>query len=230
MWSLSGLLWRVLQQPLAPLDEVLRSFASRQGAHALWVLLDPLQGSQAVRQGLRLCRALWSGEPVDWDGRWKVEKGVLGPTPVQKNGPPIWGGGSVTGALKRAAKNYDGWFPTGPADSAIWGEQWRETRGYVKDAGRDVDAFTGAVYLTLALDDDTEKANAKVNKFLEDYYMQPAEHLRKRQACYGGPPEGAAQWLKGYVDQGASHLMLRFAGDHDRHLEAFTKVRASLGW
>jgi len=181
-------------------------------------------------EGLSLCRALWSGEPVDWDGRWKVEKGVLGPTPVQKNGPPIWGGGSVTGALKRAAKNYEGWFPTGPADPAIWGEQWRETQGYVKDAGRDVDAFTGAVYLTLALDDDTEKANAKVNTFLEDYYMQPAEHLRKRQACYGGPPEGAAEWLKGYVDQGASHLMLRFAGDHDRHLEAFTKVRASLGW
>jgi len=118
-------------------------------------------------EGLRLCRALWSGEPVDWDGRWKVKKGVLGPTPVQKNGPPIWGGGSVTAALKRAAKNYEGWFPTGPADPAIWGEQWRETMGYVKEAGRDVDAFTGAVYLTLALDDDAEKANAKLNKFLK---------------------------------------------------------------
>ena len=22
-------------------------------------------------EGLRLCRALWSGEPVDWDGRWR---------------------------------------------------------------------------------------------------------------------------------------------------------------
>src|SRR5689334_16535013 len=24
-------------------------------------------------EGLRLCRALWSGEPVDWDGRWPVQ-------------------------------------------------------------------------------------------------------------------------------------------------------------
>ena len=37
-------------------------------------------------EGLRLCRALWSGNPVDWDGRWKVEQGILGPVPVQKNG------------------------------------------------------------------------------------------------------------------------------------------------
>ena len=27
-------------------------------------------------EGLRLARSLWSGKPVDWDGRWKVEHGV----------------------------------------------------------------------------------------------------------------------------------------------------------
>src|SRR5438128_11306017 len=31
-------------------------------------------------EGLQLCRELWSGKRVAWDGRWKVE-GVLGPTP-----------------------------------------------------------------------------------------------------------------------------------------------------
>ena len=34
-----------------------------------------------MMEGLRLCRALWSGEPVDWDGRWQVTGGVLAPTP-----------------------------------------------------------------------------------------------------------------------------------------------------
>jgi hypothetical protein len=34
-----------------------------------------------MMEGLRLMRALWSGKPVDWDGRWKVEGAVLGPTP-----------------------------------------------------------------------------------------------------------------------------------------------------
>jgi alkanesulfonate monooxygenase SsuD/methylene tetrahydromethanopterin reductase-like flavin-dependent oxidoreductase (luciferase family) len=34
-----------------------------------------------MMEGLRLCQALWTGEPVDWDGRWQVQQGVLGPTP-----------------------------------------------------------------------------------------------------------------------------------------------------
>ena len=39
-----------------------------------------------MMEGLRLMRALWSGKPVDWDGRWKVERAVLGPT--HSGGPP----------------------------------------------------------------------------------------------------------------------------------------------
>ena len=27
-----------------------------------------------MMEGLRLCRALWSGDPVDWDGRWKCSR------------------------------------------------------------------------------------------------------------------------------------------------------------
>src|SRR5262249_39439174 len=46
-------------------------------------------------EGLRLARLLWSGKPVDWDGRWKVEHGILGPTPYRQGGPPIWIGGFV---------------------------------------------------------------------------------------------------------------------------------------
>ncbi|MDP6816037.1 MAG: LLM class flavin-dependent oxidoreductase, partial [Alphaproteobacteria bacterium] len=65
-------------------------------------------------EGLRLCRALWSGEPVDWQGRWPIEGGVLAPTPHRPGGPPIWGGGSVPAALRRAGREFEGWFPTGP--------------------------------------------------------------------------------------------------------------------
>ena len=34
-----------------------------------------------MMEGLRLMRALWSGEPVDWDGRWKMSGATVGPTP-----------------------------------------------------------------------------------------------------------------------------------------------------
>ena len=32
-----------------------------------------------LMEGMRLCKALWAGKPVDWDGRWHMEKAVLGP-------------------------------------------------------------------------------------------------------------------------------------------------------
>ena len=55
-------------------------------------------------EGLRLARLLWSGKPVDWDGRWKVEHGILGPTPYCQGGPPIWIGGSLPASLDRAGR------------------------------------------------------------------------------------------------------------------------------
>jgi hypothetical protein len=36
------------------------------------------------------------------------------------------------------------------------------------------------------------------------------------------------EWLNGYVQEGARHLVLRFAGDHERHLEIMAKLRESL--
>ena len=44
-------------------------------------------------------------------------------------------------------------------------------------------------------------------------------------ACAAG---AAAEWLNGYVREGARCLVLRFAGDHERHLETFAKLRESL--
>jgi alkanesulfonate monooxygenase SsuD/methylene tetrahydromethanopterin reductase-like flavin-dependent oxidoreductase (luciferase family) len=180
-------------------------------------------------EGLRLCRALWSGEAVDWDGRWPVVGGVLGPTPYRPGGPPIWVGGSVRASHERAGRHFDGWFPTGP-DAAGWGEQWSDVRYIALEAGRDPNDLVGAVYLTMAVDDDANRAEERLNTYLENYYGQPAALLRRRQACYAGPADGLAAWLSGYAEVGASHLMLRFVGDHDELLETVAEVRAGLGW
>jgi alkanesulfonate monooxygenase SsuD/methylene tetrahydromethanopterin reductase-like flavin-dependent oxidoreductase (luciferase family) len=179
-------------------------------------------------EGLRLCRALWSGEPVDWDGLWKVQGGVLGPTPHRPGGPPLWIGGSHPASLERAGKHFDGWLPITP-DAARWAEQWAEVQAAARNAGRDASALAGAMYLTLAVDDDASRANERLNAYLERYYGQPAAAMRSRQACYAGGAAGLAEWLDGYARAGASHLVLRFAGDHERHLETVAALRATLG-
>jgi alkanesulfonate monooxygenase SsuD/methylene tetrahydromethanopterin reductase-like flavin-dependent oxidoreductase (luciferase family) len=182
-----------------------------------------------MMEGLRLCRALWSGEKVDWDGRWQVTGGVLAPTPWRAGGPPLWIGGNLPASLERAGKWFDGWFPIKP-DAATFGVQLQEVRANARAAGRDPAALTGAMYLTLALDADAARAEARLNAFLERYYGVPAEATRRRQASYAGPAEGLAAWLDGYARAGAGHLVLRFAGEHAPHLEAVAAVRRTLGW
>jgi len=37
--------------------------------------------------------------------------------------------------------------------------------------------------------------------------------------------DGLVAWLQGYVNAGCTHLVLRFAGEHERHLETVAKLR-----
>ena len=182
-----------------------------------------------MMEGLRLCRALWTGKPVEWDGRWPVHDGVLAPTPYRPGGPPIWIGGNTPASLQRVGKTCDGWFPNAP-DPSHFAAQWAEIQAIASAAGRDASKLSAAMYLTLTVDDDAARANARMDAFLEGYYGAPAAVLRQRQAVYSGPPSGVASWLNGYAQAGATDLVLRFTGDHEHHLEALAKVRASLGW
>ncbi len=179
-------------------------------------------------EGLELCRALWTGEKVDWNGRWTLEGQQIGPVPAQTGGPPVWIGGSHANALKRAARHFDGWFPTGP-EAEVCGRQWAEVQAHAKAEGRAAGDLTFAVYLTLAIDDSHENGIARIDKFLEAYYGVPGNVLRRRMASFGGPAEEAAAFVKGYIDQGASHVCIRFAGDHENSLKAMAKLRTEMG-
>jgi probable F420-dependent oxidoreductase len=179
-----------------------------------------------LMEGMRLCKALWSGKPVDWHGRWHVEKGVIGPTPHQSGGPPIWGGGSAPAALERAARHFDGWFPTGP-DSRRWGEQWRQVQTIAREAGRNPADLEAASYLTLAIDDDPHRAEQRIERFLKAYYGN-RDLSKQREGSFAGSASAAAEWLNGYVEEGVRYFVLRFAGDHERHLETIVKLRESL--
>ena len=178
-------------------------------------------------EGLRLARELWSGNPVNWNGRWVMEKAVLGPAPHRPGGPPIWIGGMVRASLERVGRLYDGWFPNAP-DPERYRTQWQEIRGIAHDAGRDPEAITGAVYLTLTIDDDTAAAEARMNRFMETYYGQPAAAMRARQANYAGPADGAVRFLKGFAEAGANHLIVRIAGAPERQMEQIAKLREQL--
>ncbi|MEM7254102.1 MAG: LLM class flavin-dependent oxidoreductase [Pseudomonadota bacterium] len=182
-----------------------------------------------LMEGLRLCKALWTGESISWNGRWEVDDQTLGPIPHRAGGPPIWLGTSSAPGLNRAGRHFDGWFPTGP-DAATFGERWQTVRDAAHEAGRNADELTASVYLTVSINEDADAADAIANDYLQRYYQAPAAVMRKHQAVFAGPAGELGPWIQGYVDAGATHIIVRFAGDHDRHLKLFANVREEYNW
>lgn len=180
-----------------------------------------------MMEGFQLAKALYSGKPVDWSGRWTLAQGTLGPTPYRPGGPPIWGAGAKPVSLERAAKHFDGWLPNG-SEPKLWGEQWAQLKAHAEAAGRDPASLTGGMYLTVAVDDDLGNANRRIDGYLEQYYGQPAAMLRARQTCFAGSAAALADYLSAYAQAGLQHLVLRFAGDHERHLDTVARLRGQI--
>jgi probable F420-dependent oxidoreductase len=77
-----------------------------------------------IEEQIAVMRALWTGEVVDFKGRWhRIDRAGLNPLPVQRP-IPIWMGGGwdrferkiVEPALRRIARIADGWFTHLPAN------------------------------------------------------------------------------------------------------------------
>ena len=162
-------------------------------------------------EGLEICRALWTRDHVSFSGKhFTLEDATVEPKPHRPGGPPIWIGGSGPTAFREAAR-YDAWFPTGP-NVEFFAEHFPKIQAAARAAGRAPDAVTGAAYVTLALDPNPAAAEQRLHQFLETYYAAPARAILARQACYAGPLEGCVEWLQRWIDAGARHINLRFAG------------------
>jgi probable F420-dependent oxidoreductase len=160
---------------------------------------------------LEICRALWTRDHVSFAGKhFTLADVTMDPKPHRAGGPPLWIGGSGPTALREAAR-FDAWFPTGPSVE-FFREKFPGIRAAARAAGRPADAVTGAAYVTLALDDDRTKAEQRLNQFMETYYAAPAKVILARQAAYAGAIDGCVEWLQRWIDAGARHISLRFAG------------------
>ncbi|WP_433466649.1 LLM class flavin-dependent oxidoreductase [Spirillospora sp. CA-128828] len=164
-----------------------------------------------MEESIEAMRRLWSGDAVSFAGEhFAFEDVRLAPPPSRPGGPPIWLTGSGETAVRRVARIADGWLPY-PPEAATYAKE-REAVGKA----------TPALYATLCLDDDPEKARRRLRTSIERYYNAPLEFVASIQAMFAGTAQDAADWLNGYVEAGARHLVIRLAtDDHDAGLEEF---------
>ncbi|MDE0511881.1 MAG: LLM class flavin-dependent oxidoreductase [Gammaproteobacteria bacterium] len=168
-------------------------------------------------ESMQLCKALWQGEPVSWEGRWQLSEVTLGPKPYRAGGPPIWYASSVDAGVKRAGEYFDGWLPIGP-----------DTETIARQHKLLDDETTTAVYVTLCIHDDTEEADRQIDEYMVEYYKVPAKVMRRMQVICSGDADTVMASLRSLVDAGADHLIVRVIGDTETTLATIAERRSNL--
>ena len=164
-----------------------------------------------LRETIEICRALWAaeGDPVSYEGRHhRLDDVALLPVPSRPAGPPVWMAHSGEKMLERTGRTYDGWMPTSTT-AADYEKGWLRVREAAETAGRPAGDVTAAVYLSVAVDDSREKAEQTLEAYFRAYYRLDLPTMRTTQGIFGGTAEQVAEWLGGYVEAGARHLVLR---------------------
>lgn len=136
-------------------------------------------------EALNLMKALWSDDPVSFQGRYhQVENACFAPKPVQRPSPPIWVAGASKAALRRAARFGDAWHPVRPTPEQL-GEARTLLNGYLEEAGRAPESLEIAVKLPLVFQSEapasgqplTQGRSADIVAAIERYREAGASHL-----------------------------------------------------
>jgi alkanesulfonate monooxygenase len=154
------------------------------------------------RDSVAVLRALLGGAPVDHDGPFfRLENAIVRPAAQV----PLLIGGLAEPAIRRAGELGDGWI-MGPFGGLSEFERgWEIARAGAAAAGRDPEALIAGRLVYVCVDDDRERAESEMTRFLHGYYGP--DFGVEKHALTGPAPDVAAR-LRELIDAGLSHLML----------------------
>jgi alkanesulfonate monooxygenase SsuD/methylene tetrahydromethanopterin reductase-like flavin-dependent oxidoreductase (luciferase family) len=179
-------------------------------------------------EGVRLIRALWTGEPTTFEGEhFRLKDQRISLPPVQPGGPPVWiGAGPHKAGAQRAARLGDAWI----VPPHVTPDKLKSVLGHYRAErerlGRGPSELV--VRRELVLDHDRERARAVgveargalTRKYAQYNAPQQGEayrHLRTDKAAEEvadasylfTDPAGAVAALKDLQAQGLTHIILR---------------------
>jgi probable F420-dependent oxidoreductase len=169
-------------------------------------------------EGLALMKALWTDDPVTFTGEfWQVENAGMQPKPFQKPHPPIWMGGSVEPALRRAVRLGTGFFGAGSSSTARFAEQVTTVRRLLAESERDAATFPIAKRVYTLIDDDADRARTRMNDALASIYGARIEAIES--AAVAGTPADLVRGVQEVIDAGAELVLFTQVGDPAAQME-----------
>jgi probable F420-dependent oxidoreductase len=155
------------------------------------------------RENLQIMKRLWTEDRVTFQGRFSQLNGVpMQPKPVQKPHPPIWVGGHVEAALRRAVELGDGYIGAGSTPTSVFLEDIKQLPA----------AFPKAKRLYLALGENLPR----LREWFGAFYHKP--EMADQVAVWGSPEHIAAE-IRRLKDAGVSHALLNPVFDEEEQMQ-----------
>jgi len=121
-----------------------------------------------MTEHLEAMHALWDSDTASYDGEYVSFEGFeLTPDAVQSPRPPVWVGGGVDVALKRAAYLGDAWFPVWLPSVAELEAMYDRYDEYVREAGDDPEERERPMLRVAWIDEDADAARAGIREFFD---------------------------------------------------------------
>tara|TARA_B100000586_G_scaffold226018_1_gene173777 strand:+ start:88 stop:837 length:750 start_codon:yes stop_codon:yes gene_type:complete len=167
-----------------------------------------------MEENIRLCRLLWSGDEVDFDGRFHGYTELrIQPTPVQ-DPCPIWiaanpaPGKYWERSLRRVAKLADG-FQTCALFPGILRLMVDDVVKYRREDQNDSDHFPVMAYHNVNIGRDREQCLNESKQFLDAYYGPVFSPEQVESWTAAGTPDEVISDIGDLIDQGATAVTLR---------------------
>ena len=165
--------------------------------------LDPEGRVSRFRENLEILKRLWTEERVTLEGRFSRLEGIpMAPKPVQKPRPPIWFGGHVEAALRRAVELGDGYIGAGsiPMDA------------FLDDIKKLPANFPKAKRLYLAIGEELPR----LREWFGAFYHKP--EMADQVAVWGSPQKIVDQIAR-LREAGVNYVLLNPVFDGESQME-----------
>jgi alkanesulfonate monooxygenase SsuD/methylene tetrahydromethanopterin reductase-like flavin-dependent oxidoreductase (luciferase family) len=173
---------------------------------------------------VKLLKGLGTGEPFDFQGRhFDLNSVTMRPRPVQAAGVPIllachWRGAAREAQAERAARLADGIISISDTPEE-YSQLIQKVQSQRAELGRESGSWESAMYLTVNMQQDRDRAQTEAEQFLLGYYG--SEIWGDRWGPFGDPAR-VRDRLLAYAEAGAQTLIVRFASyEPERQLDTF---------
>jgi alkanesulfonate monooxygenase SsuD/methylene tetrahydromethanopterin reductase-like flavin-dependent oxidoreductase (luciferase family) len=180
-----------------------------------------------LREGLEVMKLLWTGEEVEYQGKYyQLPKVRLATQPIQKPYPPIWVAANNHGAIRRAARLGLAWLINPHATVTTIAEQMEMYQQTLKESGKPAPPDL-PMMRELYIAKDMEMAYSQSSPYLaskyqvyakwgqdkalpgQENFQVPFEDLAKDRFLVGNPQHVIEEIRRYQETLGVTHMFFR---------------------